>query len=144
MIIKQPTILSRTGSKIETRSRHNSHAAQREKIPIILEMLKYNSAIKFPDRKTLEDLIEYVNSDMTNKFTLVINNTISRPGTSGSSSFVKGQLTPVRITPGMNLPPIERKASRSYSQSNAIDADNNNDVLMFSQGDDEVFKVVII
>lgn len=99
-------------------------------------MLKYNSSIKFPDRQTLEDLIDYVNSDMTNKFTLVINKTISRPDTS-----FKGQLTPSRIQSGvLNLPPIDRKTSRSLSQSNAVGLGDDSDILMTSMNDD-VFKV---
>ncbi len=91
-------------------------------------MIKYNSSIRFPDRQTLEDLIDYVNSDITNKFTLIINSTISRPDTSA----------------GMNLPPIGRRTSRSYSHSNAADLDNNannGDILMTSRNDEEFFKV---
>ena len=132
---------SRAGSKsrAESKSRNGAHTdiSNKQKIPIILEMLKYNSSIKFPDRQTLEDLIDYVNSDMTNKFTLVINKTISRPDT----SFNKGQMTPSRIQSGVrNLPPIDRKTSRSLSQSNAIGFGDDNDILMTSMNDD-VFKV---
>ena len=76
----------------------------------------------------LEELIEYVNADLSNKFTLVINSTISRPGTSSGLN---------------NLPPIGRKASRSYSHSNAAaDFENGNDILMTSQNDEEFFKVL--
>jgi len=137
---KQPSQLSMsrsvTQAKLEAssppavRSRHSSQSGHhhREKIPIILEMLKYNSSIRFPDRRTLEELIEYVNADMSNKFTLIINSTISRPGTSSGLN---------------NLPPIGRRASRSYSHSNAAaDFENGNDILMTSQNDEEFFKVL--
>jgi len=44
----------------------------------------------------------------------------------------------------MNLPPIGRRTSRSYSHSNAADLDNNannGDILMTSRNDEEFFKV---
>ncbi len=96
-------------------------------------MFKYNSTIKFPDKKTLEDLIDYVNSDMTNKFTLIINNT-SRPNTSALKTRPSS-----RIHSGLRqLPPIERRVSRSHSQLNSIAYDDNNDLVISNLNDDEI------
>ena len=100
-------------------------------------MIKYNSTIKFPDKKTLDDLIDYINSDMKNKFTLIINNN-SRPNTSALKSH-----TPSRLHSGIRqLPPIERRVSRSHSQLNAIGYDDND--LMLPVHNDEVFSKVEI
>jgi hypothetical protein len=91
-------------------------------------MLKYNASIKFPNIKVLEDLIENVNSDHSNKFTLIINQIISRPTTSYN---LKGQITPS----------IDRKSARSYSNSNNFGGDE--DILNQSFNDDVFAKVVI-
>jgi hypothetical protein len=102
-------------------------------------MLKYNASIKFPNIKVLEDLIENVNSDHSNKFTLIINQIISRPTTSYN---LKGQITPSRAHSAIrNLPPIDRKSARSYSNSNNFGGDE--DILNQSFNDDVFAKVVI-
>lgn len=130
--------ITRTGSNLNGQSRaHTQAQIEKQRIPITLDMLKYNASIKFPNIKVLEDLIENVNSDMSNKFTLIINQIISRPSTSYN---MKGQITPSRAHSAIrNLPPIDRKSARSQSNSNNLD---EVDTLNQSFNDDVFAKVI--
>ena len=98
-----------------------------EKIQVILD----NASMRFPSKSAVQKLIEYINFESSNKFTLIINNP-SRPGTSHSPLHRKGSIKfQEEIT---TYQTVEKWHSRSYSQL-SITADinelnNNNDEII--------------
>ena len=114
-----------------------SDPATTEKIQVILD----NASMRFPSKSIVEKLIEYINFESTNKFTLIINNQ-SRPNTSHSSPLhhkssikIQEEITTFQTT-------VERKSARSYSQL-SITADLNNNTTDQSNANDEIIDQVI-
>ena len=54
-----------------------------EKIQVIVD----NLTIKFPNKITMEKIVEYINFESSNKFTLIFTSTTSRPVTRGNSGM---------------------------------------------------------
>jgi hypothetical protein len=46
-----------------------------------------NLTLKFPNKLTMEKIVEYINFDSSNKFTLIFTSTTSRPVTRGNSGM---------------------------------------------------------
>ncbi len=119
-----------------------------EKIPISVE----NSTLRFPNRAALEKIIEYINFESGNRFTLVIasSNPTSRPGTRGRSHSPNSIPKEIVARPMM---PNERKGSSRKQQQglndstrnfNEFDGNNNDssiDVLTKVLTDDEAMII---
>ena len=81
-----------------------------EKIPISIE----NHTIKFPNRSLIDKIIEYINFETSNKYTLVVSgsNSNSRPGTRGKSHS-----------------PVHRKSiSSNHERAGSSKRDRNSDL----------------
>lgn len=99
--------------------------------------------MRFPSKSIVEKLIEYINFESTNKFTLIINNA-SRPNTSHSSHRKSSIKIQEEITTFQTT--VERKSARSFSQL-SITADlnntNNPDQFNTNSNNDEIIDQVI-
>ena len=96
--------------------------------------------MRFPSKSIVEKLIEYINFESTNKFTLIINNA-SRPGTSHSPMHRKGSIKfQEEITTTFQAG--ERKSARSFSQL-SIMADLTSDHPNPNNNNGEIIEQVI-
>jgi len=94
-----------------------------EKIQVILD----NLTLKFPNKHILDKLVEYINFESSNKFTLIFNhnNTAnnSRPNTRGTN---RSDSPTVRKVSGAKAMNTNNQASQSSNGSNNKHSANNN------------------